>query len=21
VATPAYDHFFMCRSFNVYPSD
>ena len=20
-STPAYDHFFMCRSFNVYPSD
>lgn len=21
VGTPAYDHFFMCRSFNVFPSD
>jgi hypothetical protein len=21
VATPAYDHFFMCRSFNIFPSD
>ena len=21
VGEPAYDHFFMCRSFNVFPSD
>lgn len=21
VGTPAYDHLFMCRSFNIYPSD